>query len=61
MTFQMIFENQYLQLQSIFFFYHVKTQLWFFLIIDAYFWTGNSSRPNPVGIIIPYPADYQGK
>nr|CAH0099112.1 unnamed protein product [Daphnia galeata] len=28
---------------------------------DAYFWTGNSSRPNPVGIIIPYPADYQGK
>ena len=31
------------------------------LLLDAYFWTGNSSRPNPAGIIIPYPADYQGK
>ncbi|XP_046462387.1 protein Skeletor, isoforms B/C-like isoform X2 [Daphnia pulex] len=29
---------------------------------DAFFWTGNSSRPSPIqGTIIPYPADYQGK
>ncbi|XP_059352990.1 protein Skeletor, isoforms B/C-like isoform X2 [Daphnia carinata] len=28
---------------------------------DAYFWAGNSSRPNPVGIVIPYPADYLEK
>ena len=33
----------------------------FFCNSDAYFWIGNSSRPNPSGIIIPLPADYQGK
>lgn len=29
--------------------------------IDAFFWTGNSSRPDPRGIIIPIPADYKGQ
>lgn len=25
---------------------------------DAFFWIGNSPRPSPEGIIIPYPEDY---
>lgn len=26
---------------------------------DAFFWIGNSPRPSPDGIIIPYPEDYR--
>ncbi|XP_018572684.1 protein Skeletor, isoforms B/C isoform X1 [Anoplophora glabripennis] len=28
---------------------------------DAFFWIGNSPRPSPEGIIIPYPEDYIGR
>ncbi|XP_057663015.1 protein Skeletor, isoforms B/C isoform X1 [Diorhabda carinulata] len=28
---------------------------------DAFFWIGNSPRPSPEGIIIPYPEDYSGR
>ncbi|XP_076250589.1 protein Skeletor, isoforms B/C [Rhynchophorus ferrugineus] len=28
---------------------------------DAFFWIGNSPRPSPEGIIIPYPEDYRGR
>ncbi|RZB39621.1 Skeletor, isoforms B/C [Asbolus verrucosus] len=28
---------------------------------DAFFWIGNSPRPSPEGIIIPYPEDYVGR
>ncbi|XP_072384339.1 protein Skeletor, isoforms B/C [Diabrotica undecimpunctata] len=28
---------------------------------DAFFWIGNSPRPSPEGIIIPYPEDYNGR
>lgn len=28
---------------------------------DAFFWIGNSPRPNPHGNIVPYPEDYRGE
>ncbi|XP_060527582.1 protein Skeletor, isoforms B/C isoform X2 [Cylas formicarius] len=28
---------------------------------DAFFWIGNSPRPSPEGMIIPYPEDYRGR
>lgn len=28
---------------------------------DAFFWVGNTARPNPEGYIIPYPEEYSGR
>jgi hypothetical protein len=48
-TFQMIFENQYLQgyNYNLFFVYHVKTQLWFFSYYRCLFLDGQLKSTEP--------------